>query len=999
MANLNQTRDQKLPSSFLILGCVALIFLATGACGLVYQVAWQRYLLNLFGATIYSVSTVLAAFMGGLALGSFVFGRLAERIRNPLRLYALLEAGVGVAALLVPLLLKGLDPLFVQIYRHWGSNFFAYSLLRFAFVFCILLLPTTMMGGTLPLLSKFVSPAGRRPGARVGALYALNTLGAVAGTVACGFYLLRWWGIASTVRFAAVLNLLAGAVAIALSTVANQLPDDSRRASAPIDTEPDWMADTRMAAAIRKFHPLVLLAYFLSGFAALGLEVVWSRGLVFTFDLLKNTTYSFTAMLAVYLAGIAVGSAIAAPFVERDRSPWRSFAILEILIGLVSTVSFFVIYYVCYTLGGNWSDLVDAQTGALHWGRTLALVFTRSGAVVFLPTLLMGFAFPYAVRCVVLSSGRKHVGREVGHLYALNTVGAIIGSFLTGFFLLPAIGIAGTIWLLGALQAVMGGALIWFAPDSLRSRRWLWGAVAAAALLITFARLPRPAIFQPLEQLERLVFYKEGPLATVAVTENSLRYRTIFVDNVGVAGTEPILLTDQKSLAHIPMLFLEDPKRALTVGFGSGGASYSYTLHPQLAAIDCVEITDTVIEAAPTLTDSNHDVIMHADEYRRRTGTMPQGVPLWDDGGRSGWYKSDPRYRIVLDDVRSYLHFTDTRYDVIATDCTDLRYKSNANLYDREYFTLARQRITDNGMVVVWMPLAGLSDEAFRVALRTFYRVFPNMEIFYMNNEPTHYILLIGTKQPLKVDLARMRERLTNPKVNADLAELQLNSAEKLLSCFVCGRDALKQYLAGDTLNTEDFPYLEFESPRFGYGDAPLLMNLESLFRLREHPARLLTQRDAADTATLRKLNRYYEAVPDIIEGHHHYRRLEILDAARCWQRALEKNPEDASVKNLLMFQELRRKAAGQPDNLWARLTLGEVLLLQNRPAEAATHFIDVVARAKERPNLPKAADFYKAACLHLADIYERRGKKHEAQEYRDYARAGLPTATSEAGQ
>ncbi|MGC8740560.1 MAG: fused MFS/spermidine synthase [Candidatus Sumerlaeaceae bacterium] len=985
MHTSNQGKTPHGGTAFIFL-TVSVLFLMTGACGLIYQVAWQRYLLNLFGATLYSVSTVLAAFMGGLALGSILFGSLAEKTKHPLRLYGALEIGVGFAALAVPLLLKLLDPLFVAIYRQWGANFFAYSLIRFVLVFCILLIPTTMMGGTLPLLSKFVAPHGRRSGMRVGALYALNTFGAVVGTVLCGFYLIRSLGVSKTIEIAALLNVLAGLGALGISIRAQNLEDTEDASSAHESPPAEELPETLQTVRRRR---LVLIAYFISGFAALGLEVVWSRALVFTFELLKNTTYSFTAMLAVFLVGIALGSFSATPLVERDKRPWRTFALLQILVGLASAISFFVLHELCYSLGATWVQLVDAETGAVRWTQTLALVFLRSAVVVLPPTFLMGLAFPYAVRCVMLFSPRSETGRNVGRLYAVNTLGAILGSFLTGFFLLPVLGIAHTIWLFGAAQAATGLFLVWHDEVAERSRRLIWAILAVAAIAITFVRIPSPTVFQPLEPLEKLLFYKEGPLATVAVTENSLGYRTIFVDNVGVAGTEPMLLTDQKSLAHVPMLLLDKPKSALTVGFGSGGASYSYTLHPELERIDCVEITETVVEAAPTLVASNHDVVMYAPEYKKRTGHAPVGPPLWNDGGRSGWYKSDPRYRIILDDVRSYLHFTDTKYDIIATDCTDLRYKSNANLYDLEYFLLTRQKITDNGMVVVWMPLAGLSDEAFRVALRTFYRVFPKMEVFYMNNEPTHYILLIGTKRPLHVDVAHMRQKLANPRIREDLAELHLDSAEKILSCFVCGREALRTYLSGDLLNTEDFPYLEFESPRFGYGDAPLLANLDSLWKVREHPVKLI-EPSSLDSLTSQRLALYYAAAPDIIEGHKHYRRVEVLDAARYWLRALEKNPYDAAVKNLLVFDELRRKVKGQPENLWAKLTLADVLILQSKDVEAATLLSDIVRMASSKPDLGGASEFYKLACERLAKLYERRGNQQEAARYRAKALQGL---------
>lgn len=966
-----------------VLLAVAVLFLATGATGLVYQVVWQRYLLNIFGSTIYSISTVLSAFMGGLALGSYLFGRFSQRSRSPLALYGILEILVGLFALAVPALLGLMDPLFAAAYRNFGSNFYLYSLVRFAFVFVVLLIPTTFMGGTLPLLARFLTPPGTKAGARVGLLYTLNTLGAVLGTFLAGFYLIRWFGVSRTVHIAAGLNILAGVLAVVLARAV------ARPEAAPPAPDPA-LSHARVSPAVR----LVLIAYFISGFAALGLEVCWTRGLVFTFELLKNTTYAFSAMLATFLVGLTLGSAVGSHLIRRERNPFRTFSTLQILTGLASMASFFILIYFAYGLGDAWFHQYDHANADIRWTSAVALLFLRAGAVMALPTFCMGLAFPAAVAAV--TGGSRAVGRDVGRLYAINTVGAILGAALTGFVLLPLLGIAVTILLLGAIQLLAGVALLHnahraadeSAPPALT--RHVWTGFAAVALIICFGHVFFRAerSLQPRSPFETEVFYKEGPMATVSVLENSLGYRTIMVDNVGVAGTEPMLLTDQKSLAHVPMLLLDAPKSALTVGFGSGGASFSYTLHPELERIDCVEITRTVIEAAPVLTDSHHNVVYYQqpvpDPFTRVTS---EPLPLWNDGGRSGWFKSDPRFNIILDDARSYLRFTDHRYSIIATDCTDLRYKTNANLYDLEYFTLCRDRITPDGMVVVWMPLAGLSEDAFKVALRTFQVVFPDMEVFYMNNEPTHYILLLGAHGPITVNPATMRRRLKYDDVRLDLAEIHLEEPEKVLSCFITGREKLARILGEGPLNTEDFPYLEFESPRYGYGDRPILDNLDLLMRGLESPERLVRE-GTGDAEFTGNIQRYFASLPSIIEGHAHYRELRIEESAKSYLKARNLNSEDRSLTNLLDFPEVRRKVRGQPDNLWARYVLGRALALQDRVEEAVSEFNGLLSAFQQLSGADQAAQaaFAYESYLELAKLYEARDLPQQAERYRNDA-------------
>jgi spermidine synthase len=425
---------------------------------------------------------------------------------------------------------------------------------------------------------------------------------------------------------------------------------------------------------------------------------------------------------------------------------------------------------------------------------------------------------------------------------------------------------------------------------------------------------------------ERVVYYDEGPMATVSVVRNNFGYNTISIDGVGVAGTDPLLQTDQKSLAHLPMLLVANPRRVLTVGFGSGGASYSYLLHKRLERVDCAEICPEVLKAAPYLTAANHGFFA----------------------------KRDPRYRVIFDDVRSYLRHTQETYDVIATDCTDLSYKSNANLYDLEYFHFSRERLRPGGVVVVWMPLGGLSLDMFKLALRTFHRVFPEMAVFFMDNEPTHYILLIGWRDKMEINLAQVSKRLSDPAVKADLAELSLDDPIKILSTWITGGQPLAAYLTGDTYNTENFPYLEFGSPRYGYADRPILDNLASLLAIHNSSREFL----AAGTATqdqLARLDRYERALPKIIEGHAQYRNLQIEPATRSYLEALSITPGDQSLQRLLDFRELVLGARlGSP---WSWLMLGRAKQLEGKPDEASLCYRQVEALLASRAGTPDPRD------------------------------------------
>ncbi|MBI5154821.1 hypothetical protein HZA57_06255, partial [Candidatus Poribacteria bacterium] len=422
--------------------------------------------------------------------------------------------------------------------------------------------------------------------------------------------------------------------------------------------------------------------------------------------------------------------------------------------------------------------------------------------------------------------------------------------------------------------------------------------------------------YQQLTLGEKLVFYKEGALATVSVKEDSKGWRTIYVDDVGVAGTDPVLQTDQKTLAHVPMILLGGKaERTLTVGFGSGGASWSYTLYPDIKEIDAIEITTTVPEAAPSLTDANHGIVFPRRVIEEARKTMAPGDhlpgavhPLGDYtvAANRQFMTFDPRYRIIVDDARSYLRFTSRVYDVIATDCTDLRYKTNANLYDREYFNLCRDRISDRGLVVVWTPLAGLSDEAFRIVVRTFREVFPDMTVWYFTNQPTHYCLFIGQKGGVKINYGDVLHALELPAIQKDLEEIGLRDPAKLVASFVTDQRGIDAYVGTGPLNTEDFPIIEFLSPRYGYDSTPVAINMGRLYDVQVPVWDLVVDRTEESLRGQPRIADIQQANDILFQGHVQYREHNFLDACKLYEKARKIAPHDKSIDDLLEFEELR---------------------------------------------------------------------------------------------
>lgn len=872
------------------------LFFASGMAGLIYEVVWTRLLLYVFGAGIYAVSAVLAAFMAGLALGSFALGRASDRLEKPLRLYAMLELGIGAAGVALPFILRHASVVDAWAYARWGQDFAVLTACRFAVSFVLLMIPTTMMGATLPVLSRAMIRNSRTLGLHVGELYSINTGGAVAGVFLAGFFLIGRFGVMNTVLMAAALNVLVAVAALTLSARS----EGRGQAAGPAPAEPAIAGPPVPVAGLDPSRiRLILFAAFVSGFVSLAAQVLWSRSLVFTFEYLKNTTYAFSAMLTVFLTGLALGSFLIGFVVDRTPNPMRLFATLLVLLGLSMGFSVQVLRTGAQFLVAG--KPFDEATQEFLWPLAVINIMLQAVSVLGLPTLLMGMAFPVAARAIV-STGR--IGADTGRLYALNTAGAIVGSIGAAFLVVPAFGLTRGLFVLGSIDLALGVLLLWFSPQG-RAYAAVLGAGGAAAMAAIAWLLPGGPGMQILNPGEKMIYYDEGPTATVSVAENTLGYRTIYVDGVGVAGTEPMIQTDQKSLAHMPMFLVKDPKAALTVGFGSGGASYSYLLHDRLEQVHCVEICREVPKAAPHLTDANH-------------GFLEQ---------------KDPRYRIILDDARTYLQYTEQTYDIIATDCTDLRYKSNANLYDLEYFQYCRDRLRPGGAVVVWMPLGGLSVDVYRIALRTFYKVFPEMAVFFMNNEPTHYVLLVGWRDKMEIDYQLFVDRLKEDDVRKDLEELHLGDPMKLLSTWIMGgKDSLDPYLAGDELNTENDPLIEFRSPKHGYQDQPVLDNLDAMLEYGNRPDEWIVP-GSMSPIDRESLDRHMAAAEEIIEGHARYRLVDIEGAARHYLAARSHTPEDPSLDYLLGMRELDIKAGqGEP---WAHYMIGRVEQLRGRHAEA----------------------------------------------------------------
>jgi spermidine synthase len=489
------------------------LFFLSGVAGLVYQIVWTRMLVLVFGNTLLATSTVLSAFMAGLAAGSFVLGETIDRKpRRLLKVYGVLEAGIGLFGLAFPVLLAGVTPLYTSVYRSFGENLLVVNLVRFAICFVLIALPTFCMGGTLPVLLKHFAGDLRKIGYQVGFLYGLNTAGAVVGCVVSGYLLLGVFGLRRTMWIAVAINL-------GVALVAWLLPD--RRTDAAAEPGQAPLPDSGETDQGRYRKPIVvavLVAIGLSGFCALAYEVLWVRMLNL---FLNNNMHSFTATIATFLLGIAIGSLIYTSFLARVRAKLALFAALQAGIAAMALAIPFVFRLLQEALFSNKAD---------------AVTLLKTAVIMIGPTILMGIAVPLAVQICQWGAGRE--GRSVGAVYAFNTVGSILGAFVAGFILIPTIGLHAALMLVACLN--LGAGVLALASRAGSAKRAgfaaAWGVVVAIVFLTAPDSLFRD-LYQTANPKSDILHYKEGKVVNVVVYDFEAGYQDLFLNGIEEAST------------------------------------------------------------------------------------------------------------------------------------------------------------------------------------------------------------------------------------------------------------------------------------------------------------------------------------------------------------------------------------------------------------------------------------------------------------------------------
>lgn len=840
---------------------VLLLFTLSGVSGLVYEIVWIRLLSHLLGGTSYAISTVLAAFMGGLALGSRFYGKRADRCERPLLLYAKLEFGIAALAGLVYLIARVLPPAYAAVAG--GLPLPLLALARVLIALVLLLPPTFLMGGTLPVLSRFVVTRRDRLGRGLGLLYAVNTFGAVLGSFLAGFVLIGVLGLTGSTILAMALNLLIGVAAWAIDRGLSPLAAGGEYAEAllaevdPGDTEPPPKPEAASEAELN-WWPLALIFAF-SGFASLGYELYWSRALQ---HFLGNSTYAFSAMLTTFLLGLAAGGWLGGRAADRVASPARMLAWVQLGVG-ATALSTVLLLWGWLPGAASISWLNDRQ---LPWSAFLMRRFAVAFTVMALPTFLIGMTFPLVNRIGIRSLAR--LGQGVGGLYFVNTLGSIAGSLAAGFLMLQLLGAKGALVATALFSALLGVALHLMRRRRGRVEPWVAAACFAGLLLAApvVKRSGSEILSDSQKPEDRVLFQTEDHAAETRVYRKATGDVHMSVDGHHIGGTELAILRKEKILAHLPMLLRPAAKRSLSVGLGSGITLGTLALYEELEILACVEIVPGVVKGARFFGKANALVLR------------------------------DPRLDLHVGDGVQYLLTTGERYDIISSDSKlNPEYAGNAPLLATDYYRLCRDRLTPDGVMVQWLA-CHLPHPDIAVVARSFAEVFPHVGVYWYD---PYNIVFAGSRAPLVLDLDAAVRFGARAAIAADLATLQLDDPAVMATLWICDGKQLLANLGPGPVNSWERPRIEFTMGRnFRSKGVPYHEdeNLRWLHRMLDPSSQEL--RGSYDRE---RVARFAASGDKLLEGFAQGGGIERLETGRpFFQAGLNINPEDKRISSVL---------------------------------------------------------------------------------------------------
>ena len=737
----------------------------SGVSALIYQIVWIRKFGLIFGVDVFTMATVLSAFMGGLAIGSIIFGRLSDKVKNPLLLFMLLESGIGLFALFFPLTFKGLIGLYMPVIQKLGLSEYSAQLVKFLFSFIYLLIPTTLMGGTLPVIFKFFVKQLKNLGWHISNLFAINNLGAVAGCFLAGFILIRTFGINTSLYIAASLNLLNAMVVFLVYRI--NLAGDGAEKGEIINADIP-------AKTTRLSRPLILLVlwvFAIEGFATLAFEVIWTRIFIgFSFD---KTTYFYSVIVLGFITGLSLGSLIISRHVDKSQNLVTLLALLEILIGLISLALLILFSKISLTLNLQ-------RTIFDPWLKIIGKEYLIFFLILVIPATLTGMVYPIVSK--LYADNIDVLGKRMGMIGFLDTIGSVLGSFVAGFVLIPIFGVVMSFIVIVAINLVLGILLLLFNHLMQEKIKLILLSVVVVLSTALIIKAPSRRYFSWWDKsryeiwsnfVEKTLFYYEGVDATVTLRQ----YHNYVGLNINGHNTAYTSLKDQivnRMLGYVPYMVNSHPKKALVIGFGLGFTVESL-VQPDIDTVDVAEISPGVIKSGLTLNSWNDAILKH------------------------------PKVHTYIEDGRELLLRTKSKYDIITSNAIHPRLSNN--IYTQDFYTLCRNRMNKGGIMCQWAPPNWLNEREFKAQIKAFISAFNYSQLWYINE---YTVLLLGSDEPIKIDYQLISDRFNNEKVKADLLNIAMTKPYEFVSQYSMGKNELMQYCRDTPSNTDDFPLVEF---------------------------------------------------------------------------------------------------------------------------------------------------------------------------------------------
>lgn len=752
-------------------------YTCSGLAGLIYEVTWTRLLTLYIGHTTAAASAVVAAFLGGLAIGAGVGGRVASSLspRRALHGYVALEIAVVICALLLPLELALFRPMLQWAYADGSGALFGW--IRVASCIVMVMLPALALGATFPMAVRWFARNSREPAAESGTLYFLNTVGAALGSLLAGFVLIPSIGMSGAIY-----------VAMAGTTVAALCVYLLSRSATDTELEPLPPIKPKQTSAERKhsYVPPALAIGILgvSGFAALVHEIAWTRILSL---ILGPTTYAFATTLAAVIAGVALGSGVGTRLVATRAPKAAGMLAFALLLAAVTAGQ-------TYSMAGTRLPMMVARFVAesTDFDQLLIRGVLFTMALIVPTAACLGAAFPLALS---LADDRKHsVPGQFGLVYAVNTIGSVAGSLAAGFIFIPVLGIQATLWIVSGCLIAATLALIFSGALTGLSRGVGLAVAAIAAIIVAISPpwdrellasgvymyapyVPKDLDLETQLKAGELLYYEEGAAATVSV-KRLTGTTTLAVDGKTDASNRGDMLT-QKLIAHLPLLLHRDPKNVFVIGLGSGMTVGAALTHP-IERADVIEISPEVVKASEFFKSENRHAL------------------------------ADPRTNLIIGDGRSHLALSRQQYDVIVSEPSNPWIAGVSSLFTREYFSSALDRLASGGIICQWVNAYNISGDDLKSVIATFTSVFPNGTVWLVGRDD---VLLLASREGAP-DLDEVPVRMRRPAVAADLASVGVVDAFSITSLYVAGPHELTAYAAGARIFTDDRLTLEFTAPR-----------------------------------------------------------------------------------------------------------------------------------------------------------------------------------------